>query len=63
MLAAQKKACLICKLVRKLLVDHCHITKRVRGLLCKQCNTGIGMFRDKVDLLNAAILYLNEQET
>jgi hypothetical protein len=39
-------------------VDHCHSTGKVRGLLCRECNQGIGKFRDSPDLLRLAILYL-----
>lgn len=41
-------------------VDHCHITKKVRGLLCDNCNKGLGHFRDTTSLLNAAIKYLEK---
>ena len=39
-------------------VDHCHNSKKVRGLLCANCNRGIGMFQDNPDLLRLAAEYL-----
>ena len=41
-------------------IDHCHTTGKVRGLLCQQCNSGIGMFKDRIDLLVKAIRYLDD---
>jgi hypothetical protein len=41
-------------------VDHCHATNNVRGLLCIQCNTSLGNFRDSVYILESAIAYLNK---
>lgn len=46
----------------KLFVDHCHETGKVRGLLCHQCNAGLGMFRDSPNLLTSAISYLKEND-
>jgi Recombination endonuclease VII len=44
----------------RLVVDHCHDKKHVRGLLCNKCNTGIGLFKDRTDLLESAIAYLKK---
>lgn len=43
-----------------LAVDHCHDGGHVRELLCRSCNTGLGGFRDSVDLLREAIAYLEK---
>ena len=43
-------------------VDHCHITDKVRGILCSNCNTGLGMFKDSQSNLHAAIRYLRESQ-
>ena len=42
----------------KLFLDHCHKSGEFRGWLCCSCNTGIGMFKDDINLLNLAIKYL-----
>lgn len=63
MLEAQQNACAICgiekeNVSRAFAVDHCHDTGKVRGLLCNNCNTGIGNLRDDIGLLERAIVYL-----
>lgn len=55
----QNERCAICKLNKKpLAIDHCHSTNKVRGLLCRSCNQGLGLMKDEPKLLKAAIKYL-----
>ncbi len=44
--------------VDSLHVDHCHVTGVIRGLLCGKCNTGVGSFKHDIEILQAAIKYL-----
>jgi hypothetical protein len=41
-------------------VDHCHTTGKVRGVICWDCNKGLGNFRDDTSYLKQAIKYLEE---
>lgn len=58
MVETHQGRCSICSMEANLHIDHDHYTKKVRGLLCLQCNTGLGNFRDDVELLRKAIEYL-----
>jgi hypothetical protein len=59
LLAKQYKRCAICnKSAAVFHIDHCHETKSIRGLLCAACNTGLGHFQDKLELLQRACDYL-----
>ena len=62
MLAAQNGVCAICEDTcstgYKLAVDHNHITGKIRALLCKNCNTAIGLLKENTNTMNKAINYL-----
>ncbi len=69
MFAAQKGVCAICKnpetkldirhgTIKQLAVDHCHNSKKVRGLLCQRCNIGLGRIGDSIEIARAMVTYL-----
>jgi len=58
-LERQGNACGICKAPAKpLCIDHCHATGKVRGFLCRECNLGLGNYRDDPARMRAAAVYL-----
>lgn len=60
----QGGVCLICggtnKNGKRLSVDHDHVDNSVRGLLCNNCNTGLGYFKDSSVILRGAFAYLEK---
>ena len=59
----QEGCCAICgvhqaDLTKEFVVNTCHTTDRVKGLLCVKCNSGLGNFKDSVEILEKAIKYL-----
>lgn len=60
MLSLQGFQCAICScdIDQSACVDHNHTTGKVRGLLCKKCNQGLGLFQDQKQLLLNAATYL-----
>lgn len=59
MLEEQKHQCAICKTSGKnLVVDHCHQSGQVRGLLCSNCNAALGFLKDSVEVFIRAAEYL-----
>ncbi len=43
-------------------VDHCHVTGRIRGILCSNCNTAVGYLRDDPAIARAAARYLDSTQ-
>lgn len=60
MMKRQNGLCGICKENEAVVVDHNHDTSFVRGLLCHNCNRGIGLLGDDAKRLRAAAEYLEE---
>lgn len=69
MMEVQEGKCLICSfefcvsaemsdLFKVACIDHCHDSGKVRGLLCRSCNSGLGQFKDSAALLEEAAKYL-----
>jgi len=61
MLIRQGGVCAICESSpgrRRLEVDHCHATGKVRGLLCEICNRALGHFQDSPKIFRSAAEYL-----
>ena len=63
-ISKQEQRCSICGVIpeKRLCLDHCHKTGKIRGLLCENCNRGIGMFQDDVAALKQAIAYLEKHQ-
>jgi hypothetical protein len=56
----KSKTCDICDDPGKKYFDHCHKELKFRGWLCNNCNTGLGKFKDNIEILGKAIKYLSE---
>ncbi len=56
--------CDLCKeeIIVKSCIDHDHVTGKVRGVLCPNCNNGLGMFKDSQVLLYTAADYLKRNQ-
>lgn len=66
MLTKQNGGCAICKTFipwsrsERFAIDHCHITGKVRGLLCHACNQALGMLNDDPEILRKAAKYIED---
>jgi hypothetical protein len=61
LIASQGGVCAVCGRPDPDHVDHDHASGRVRGILCFNCNGGLGQFADDLDRLVGAIRYLDAQ--
>lgn len=55
------RRCAICREIergQRLVIDHCHATGKLRGLLCPRCNSAIGLLQDRPSLCLKASVYL-----
>ncbi len=67
MMQQQMERCAICGVHSNLVhdglaIDHCHESNKVRGLLCANCNRGLGLFKDNIYHLQKAIFYLEKNK-
>jgi hypothetical protein len=62
MLDKQNCKCVICNINIQTgyHIDHCHLTGKVRGLLCQKCNQAIGLLRESESLFFKAAEYIKE---
>jgi hypothetical protein len=66
MLQEQGGACAVCKTKEpdgngRWRVDHCHVSGKVRGILCSSCNLALGLMKDNIASFRRAIIYLNKE--
>lgn len=62
----QNDRCAICSCdlaTTQACLDHCHDTKVIRGVLCRSCNTALGLFKDSKEILETAIHYIQRART
>lgn len=50
--------CALCDREGALVVDHCHVTGKVRGIVCRSCNAAMGMAGDDPELLEKMVKWL-----
>jgi hypothetical protein len=70
MLLAQDNCCPLCErefstenwCATSPVVDHCHVTGHVRGVLCNECNRGLGYYHDNPEALVRAAFYVSENK-
>ena len=59
----ENENCQICdKVLDKKCIDHCHSSNKVRGVLCNNCNTALGLVGDNISTLETMIKYLQKHQ-
>ena len=58
MMQEANNSCQICSSTNNLVIDHCHSSQKVRGILCWSCNVALGHFKDSPEKLTSALDYL-----
>lgn len=62
MYAIQSGRCAICRTPQaRLCVDHCHMTERVRGLLCNRCNSALGFIGENELVAREMVRYIENR--
>lgn len=57
----KQSGCELCGATENLHIDHNHDTNEIRGVLCTNCNRGLGHFKDSPELLKKAAEYLEQK--
>ena len=60
MSSKQDNKCACCGQETKLVVDHCHTTKRIRELLCGNCNTALGLLNENLNIVQNLETYIRK---
>jgi hypothetical protein len=69
LIKSQNYKCAICEIIlpdiydSKWAIDHCHLRNFIRGMLCKSCNSALGLFKDNPNVLRKAVDYLDSTST
>jgi hypothetical protein len=48
--------------LQKWVLDHCHDSETFRGWLCHHCNSGLGAFKDNIEIIKRAVVYLERHD-
>ena len=60
LLEKQDNKCAACSDTTPLVVDHCHNTGAIRGLLCRKCNTALGQLNDSKERVEGLLRYISQ---